>query len=88
MGDAKLYALDYLESAKNQIKFNIHQSQEKGLATAISLARYLLLSENQEGGSYFENIAKLNSLDLRSAAGKYLSKGRYVIVTIFPKKKK
>jgi len=88
MGDAKLYALDYLESAKNQIKFNFHQSQEKGLAMATGLARYLLLNENQEGGSYIENIAKLNSSDLRKAAGKYLSKGRYVIVTISPKKKK
>jgi predicted Zn-dependent peptidase len=88
MGDAKLYALDYLESAKNQIKFNFHQSQEKGLAIAISIARYFLLNENQERGSYIENIAKLNSLDLRSAARKYLSNGRYVIVTISPKKKK
>lgn len=88
MGDSQFYALDYLESAKNQIKFNFHQSQEKGLAIATSLAMYLLLNENQEGGSYLENIEKLNSLDLRKAAGKYLSKGRYVIVTISPKKKK
>ena len=88
MGDAQLYALDYLESAKNQIKFNFHQSQEKGLAIAASLAMYLLLNENQERGSYLENIEKLNSLDLWKAAGKYLSKGRYVIVTISPKKKK
>jgi predicted Zn-dependent peptidase len=88
MGDAQLYALDYLESAKNQIKFDFHQSQEKGLAVATGLARYLLLNENQEGGSYIENIEKLNSLDLRKAARKYLSKGRYVIVTISPKNKK
>ena len=88
MGEAQLYALDYLESAKNQIKFSFHQSQEKGLAIATSLARYLLLNENPEGGSYIENIEKLNSLDLRKAARKYLSKGRYVIVTIPPKKKK
>ena len=87
MGDAKLYALDYLESAKNQIRFNFHQSQEKGLTIAIGLARHILLNENQEGGSYIENIANLNSSDLRNAAGKYLSKGRYVIVTISPKKK-
>ena len=86
MGNAKLYTLDYLESAKNQIKFNFHQSQEKGLSIAIGLARYLLLNENQERGSYIENIAKLNSSDLRKAAGKYLSKGRYVIVTISDRK--
>ena len=88
MGDAQLYTFDYLESAKNQIKFDFHQSQEKGLAVATSVARYLLLNENQEGGSYLENIEKLNSLDLRKAAGKYLSKGRYVIVAISPIKKK
>ncbi len=88
MGDAQLYALDYLESAKNQIKFDFHQSQEKGLAVATSIAMYLLLKENQEGGSYIENIEKLNSLDLRKAAGEYLSAGRYVIVTISPKNKK
>jgi len=88
MGDAQLYAIDYLESAKNQIKFDFHQSQEKGLAVATSIARYLILNQNQEGGSYIENIEKLNSLDLWKAAGKYLSKGRYVIVTISPKKKK
>lgn len=88
MGDAKLYTLDYLDSAKNQIKFDFHQSQEKGLAVANSLARYIVLHENQEGGSYLENIEKLNSSDLRKAAGKYLSSGRYVIVTISPKNKK
>ncbi len=88
MGDAQLYALDYLESAKNQIKFDFHQSQEKGLAIATGLARYLILNENQERGSYLENIEKLNSLDLWKAAGKYLSKGRYVIVIISPKEKK
>ncbi|NIO49247.1 MAG: peptidase M16 [Candidatus Aminicenantes bacterium] len=88
MGESKLYALDYLESAKNQIKFISHQSQEKGLAVATSLARYLLLNESQEEGSYIEIIERLNSSDLRTAAGKYLGKGRYVILTIFPKKKK
>lgn len=88
MGEAKLYALDYLESAKNQIKFKIHQSQEKGLLVAISLARFMLLNEDPNRGSYLENIEKISSSDLRKAAGKYLSKGRYVIVTISPKKKK
>jgi predicted Zn-dependent peptidase len=88
MGDAKFHALDYLESAKNQIKFKIHQSQEKGLLVATSLARFMLLNEDLNRGSYLENIEKISSSDLRKAANKYLSKGRYVIVTISPKKKK
>ncbi len=87
-GDSQLYALDFLESAKNQIKFKIHQSQEKGLLVATSLARFMLLNEDPNRGSYLENIEKISSSDLRKAAGKYLSKGRYVIVTISPKKKK
>ena len=88
MGNSKLHALDYLESAKNQIKFKIHQSQEKGLLVATSLARFMLLNEDPNRGSYLENIDKISSSDLRKAAGKYLSKGRYVIMTISPKKKK
>ena len=86
IGDDQLYVFDYLESAKNQIKFNFQQSQEKGLAVATSLASYLLLNENQKTGSYLENIEKLTSSDLRKVAGKYLGRGRYVIVSIFPKK--
>jgi len=88
MRDAKLYAFDYLESAKNQIKFKIHQSQEKGLLVAVSLAKFMLLNEDPTRGSYLENIEKISSSDLRKAAGKYLSKGRYAIATISPKKKK
>jgi predicted Zn-dependent peptidase len=88
MGDAKLHTFDYLESAKNQIKFKIHQSQEKGLLVAVSLARFMLLNEDPTRGSYLENIEKISSSDLRKAAGKYLSKGRYAIAIISPKKKK
>jgi len=88
IGESQLYALDYLESAKNQLKFLFHKSQEKGLAVATSLAMYMILNEIEERGSYTENIARISSEDLRKFAGVYLSKGRYVIVTILPKKKK
>ncbi|HEA64773.1 MAG TPA: insulinase family protein [Candidatus Aminicenantes bacterium] len=87
-GDSQFYALDFLESAKNQIKFKIHQSQEKGLLVAASLARFMLLNEDPNQGSYLENIEKISSSDLRKAAGAYLSTGRYAIVSIIPKKKK
>jgi len=87
-GESQFYAFDYLESAKNQIKFKFHQSQEKGLNIATSLAMFMLLNEDEERGRYLENIEKISSSDLRKAAGKYLSKGRYVIASIIPKKKK
>jgi len=88
VGESQLYVFDYLESAKNQIKFKFHRSQEEGLNIASSLARYMLLNENEERGRYLENIEKISSSDLRKVAGNYLSKGRYVIASIFPKKKK
>lgn len=86
MGDAQFYALDFLGSAKNQITYKIHQSQERGLLMASSLARYMLLNEDENRGGYLENIDKVSSSDLRKTAGQYLSQDRYVIVTIYPKK--
>ncbi|MGD8537013.1 MAG: pitrilysin family protein, partial [Candidatus Aminicenantes bacterium] len=88
LGDAQMYALDYLASAKNQIKFKYHRSQEIGLTIATSLARYMHLNEIPDRGGYLNNIEKINSSDLRKIAADYLSRGRYVIVTILPKKKK
>ncbi len=86
VGEAQIYALDYLKSAKNQIKFRYHRSQEIGLTVATSLARYMHLNEIPDRGGYLNNVEKMNSSDLRKVATDYLSKGRYVIVTILPKK--
>jgi predicted Zn-dependent peptidase len=87
-GDDRFYALDYLESAKNQIKFNFDQSQEKGLTLALALTRYILMTGGQKRGRYLDQIDKVSSSDLRRAAGQYLSKEKYVVVSIFPKNKK
>ncbi|MCK4430455.1 MAG: insulinase family protein, partial [Candidatus Aminicenantes bacterium] len=88
LGENQLYAWDFLESAKNQLKFKVHQSQERGLLLATSIARFTLLNEDPNRGSYLENIEKITSSDLREVSGEYLSKGRYVSVAIIPKKKK
>ncbi len=87
-GDAQFYALDYLESAKNQIKFRFHQSQEKGLNLALSLATHALRSDGVDRGTYISNIENISSSDLRKAAAAYLSKYGYVIISIVPKEKK
>ncbi|MBN1270686.1 MAG: insulinase family protein [Candidatus Aminicenantes bacterium] len=88
MGEVKIDALDYLESAKNQIRYKILQSQENGLVVANSLVRYILINDDTRRGSYLENIEKISSSDIRKAAGTYLGKGKYVIVSIKPNKKK
>ena len=88
LGEEQFYALDHLQSAKNQIKFRFHQAFEKGLNLATSLAMDMLLNEKQEGSSYLESILKVSSTDLRKAASTYVSKDRLVIISILPKKKK
>jgi zinc protease len=87
MGEEQFYALDHLQSAKNQIKFRVHQAFEKGLNLASSLAMDMLLNERQEQSNYLESIFKVSSSDLRKAASAYLSKDRCVIVSILPRKK-
>jgi predicted Zn-dependent peptidase len=86
-GEAQMYAFDYLESAKNQIRFSIQQSQEDGLTLASSLAMHLILSEGAASPNYLENIGKISTSDLRKVAAKYLSPDGYVVVSIIPKKK-
>jgi len=84
----RMFILDFLVCAKNQIKFAFFQGREKALLMANMLARYMLLNEGQQRGSYLENIEGLSSSDLRKAAAKYLGTGKYVMVSIVPKNKK
>jgi zinc protease len=86
-GDAELYAFDYLESAKNQIRYKSEVAQETALDLALSVASYMLLNEIASRGGYLEAIGKLKSGDLRKAAESYLSRGNAVIVSIMPAKK-
>jgi zinc protease len=87
MSDTRFYATDYLESAKNRIKFNIHSAQENGLAVANSYARHMHMSEDTIKGNFLDNIENVDSSEIRKAAGNYLTKNDYVIVTIMPKEK-
>ncbi len=86
-GEEQRYAYDFLGGAKNRIKYGAQQSQEKGLFLATSLARFMLLSDGQEGKNYLESIENVKSSDLRKAAAKYLGRGDFVVVAVVPKKK-
>jgi predicted Zn-dependent peptidase len=85
MSDARFHATDYLESAKNRILFKIHMAQERGLAVANSYARHMHMAGDTEGGNFLESIEKINSSDIRKAAGRYLTTNDYVVVTIMPR---
>ena len=86
-GDAQMYAIDYLGSAINQIRFKAHAGQENGLAVASSLAKHQLMNTMLDRKNYLENIEAVDSKNLREVADAYLNTNRYVIVTISPKKR-
>lgn len=87
LGEERFYAYDFLGSAKNQIKFNAYQAQERGLDIAVAMAKHMLLGKETADSGFLNIIDKISSSDLRQIAGKYWSKGEYVVVTILPEKK-
>jgi len=87
-GPDELYAFDYLESAKNQIRFSSGRAEESGLHLAGSLVRYILLNTREDPGRYLDGIGRVSSGDLRKAASKYLARGESAAVSIVPIKGK
>jgi len=86
-GEERFYAFDYILSAKNRIRFEVHRAEERGLAIASSMARYLILQDPDAERNYLKGIERLTTSDLRAAAGRYLGSGRKIIVTVVPRKK-
>ncbi|MGB8958489.1 MAG: pitrilysin family protein [Candidatus Aminicenantales bacterium] len=86
--EAEMAAFDYLEMAKNQIRFNSAQAEESGLQLAGSLVRYMLLNTRENPGRYLGHIEKVDSGDLRRAAARYLGRGECAAVSIVPEKGK
>jgi predicted Zn-dependent peptidase len=80
----ELAAFDYLDMAKNQIRFSSGRAEESGLQLAGSLTRFMLLNTRQSPGRYLDGIARVDSSDLRKAAARYLARGEYAAVSIVP----
>lgn len=85
-GEEQFYAIDYVTSARNRLRFQGESAMEKGLNIAVSLAKYMLLNRLPERGDYSESIASVTSSDLREAANRHLSRGKYITIRILPKK--
>jgi hypothetical protein len=85
-GEQQLRAMDYLAGAKNQVRHKAWRAEEKGLGLAASLAGYLLLGEGTAAAPYLESIDKVKSGDLRKAAGKYLNRSEFVMISVVPRK--
>lgn len=86
--EAEMAAFDYLEMAKNQIRFASAQAEESGLQLAVSLVRHMLLNTRPDPGRYLDGIEKVDSSALRKAAGRYFGRGEYAAISIVPAKGK
>lgn len=85
-GDSRYDVFDFLENAKNQIRFSAEQAEESGLTLASSLARFMIQNERENPGRFLDHIARTSSGDLRKAASVYFGRGESAVVSIVPKK--
>jgi zinc protease len=82
--EAEMAAFDYLEMAKNQIRFAAGRAEESGLQLAGALVRHLLLNTREHPGSYLDAVARVDSGDLRKAAGRYLARSECAAISLVP----
>jgi len=87
LGPDQMYARDYIESARNQLTFEVAKAQESGLTIASSLALHLLFRASDVPFDYLGRIRKVDSSDVRKVAARYLGRSEYVTISIVPKKK-
>ena len=85
---AQMAAFDYLEMAKNQIRFAAGQAEESGLQLAGSFVRYMLLNTRENPGAYLAGIGRVDSSDLRKAAARYLGRSESAAVSVVPRPEK
>jgi predicted Zn-dependent peptidase len=83
-GEERTFAYDFLEAARNQIRFNFRKGAESGLQMAGAIARHIILGEGDRR-DFLEAIDRVSSSDLRAAAAEYFTKGDSVVVAIVPK---
>jgi zinc protease len=85
-GKYQFAASDFLESARNQLRWSGEEFKESGLNMASAIARYLLLHKEAAAGEPApKEIAAITASDLRQVAGRYLSGKKFVWLTISPK---
>ena len=78
------HVFDFLEAAKNQIILRSESLKEKGLNSAVSYARYMLLLNPSEKKSYYDRIKKVSSSKLRKISSRYLIRKKFVVIPILP----
>ncbi|MCU0236345.1 MAG: insulinase family protein [Acidobacteria bacterium] len=80
----RMYVLDYLESAKNQMEYGNGSFRESTLNLSVACSRYLLLNRTPVRSSYLESVDKVSSSAMRRAAGKFLGGRKWALLAITP----
>ena len=86
--EAQAAAFDYLEMAKNQIRFAAGRADESGLQLAEGLVRHLLLNTRDRPLPYLAGIGRVDAGDLRRVAGRYFGRGETAAVSVGPRREK
>ncbi len=84
-GEAREYAYDHLEGARNELRIAVQKAWESGLGLAQSLAMHALLNEAAAPIDYLDRIAKVTPSDLRRIGARYLSRASFGVVTVKPR---
>lgn len=85
-------AMDYLKNAIGNIQFYYEESQELGMNSALSYAKYLLYHKETRDESkivpYMTRVEKVSSSDLKEMITRYFSGKKYITILILPTEKK
>lgn len=83
----RIYAFDYLGSAKNQMTYDAGSFTESALNLSTASARHLLLNRQSRSDSYLDSVEKVDSSDLRRVVSRYLGGKKVAAVAVVPLKK-
>ena len=79
--------IDYLESARNDIKLSAEKFKERGINSAVSFSRFMLLRNPGKQIDFQQEMQNVSASDLRRVASKYLCGKSHATVYILPLKK-
>jgi zinc protease len=77
----------YLGSAHNEIRLNSEEFKERGLNSAMSFARFMLLKNPGETFDYRKEMEAITAADLRRVASKYICGKPHAIAIVLPMSK-
>ncbi len=83
----QIQVIDYLECARNDIKLSAEKFKERGINSAVSFSRFMLMKNPGKQIDFQQEMQNVSTADLRRVASKYLCGKSHATVYILPLKK-